>query len=51
LAADQATDKEPKKAGEKMTQRMEQKGDLKPDDYQCGETKVNTFVDFGSKWL
>ncbi|KAI6186038.1 Protein CBR-MYO-5 [Aphelenchoides besseyi] len=40
LAADQALEKEPKKAGEKMTQKMESKGDLKVDDYQCGETKI-----------
>ncbi|KAI1730163.1 myosin head (motor domain) domain-containing protein [Ditylenchus destructor] len=40
LAAEQALEKVDKVAGEKMCAVLEAKGHLKPDDYQCGLTKV-----------
>ncbi|CAD5223229.1 unnamed protein product [Bursaphelenchus okinawaensis] len=40
LAADQATEADNKKAGKGMTGAIEKRGDLKPDEYQCGETKI-----------
>lgn len=40
LAADAALEKEPKKAGKGMSAKIEKDGGIKPDEYQCGETKI-----------
>ena len=40
LAADQAADPDPHKAGEKICTFLEKKGKMKPEDYRIGHTKV-----------
>lgn len=40
LAAQEAMDPEPRRAGTRMCGRMEQEGRLKRDGFQCGESKV-----------
>ncbi|KAE9554526.1 hypothetical protein FO519_002282 [Halicephalobus sp. NKZ332] len=44
LAADQAADADPHKAGEKMCTFLEKKGKLKPEDYRIGHTKLRYAV-------
>ncbi len=40
LAADEAADKDPKKASEKMTAKLQKNNSLKAEEFRIGHTKV-----------